>query len=186
MKINTRGFWENDTMVGHYNDSVLLEEIRSIIIDGKINSIVDFGCGPGFYLKNIKDIVSHVEGYDGNPNTPILTNGLCGVLDLSKKFNLNRKFDCVISLEVGEHIPKEFESIFLENITRHTDNIIILSWAIKGQDGDGHFNCQNNDYIISEMYKRGFSYDEELSNNVRSKNVVFWFKNTFMVFKKNN
>jgi hypothetical protein len=186
MKINKRGFWENETIVGHYNDNTLLKEIKNILIENKIKSIVDFGCGPGFYLKNIKDIVDYFEGYDGNPNTPLLTDGLCSVLDLSKDFDLNKKFDCVLSLEVGEHIPKDFESIFLDNITKHSSNLVILSWAIVGQGGDGHVNCQNNDYIISEMYKRGFSYDEDLSKNVRSKNVVFWFKNTFMVFKKNN
>jgi hypothetical protein len=36
------------------------------------------------------------------------------------------------------------------------------------------------------MEKRGFQYNNEISNYVRSKNVVFWFKNTFMVFEKNN
>jgi hypothetical protein len=184
MKINKRGFWENNTVVGHYNDNVLLDEIRNILLTNNITTVLDLGCGPGFYVKNIKDITTNLKCYDGNPNTPTLTNGLCGVLDLSKDFNLNDIFECVLSLEVGEHIPKEFESIFLDNITKHSSNMVILSWAIEGQTGDGHVNCQNNDYIISEMDKRGFVYDETTSLNVRSKNVVFWFKNTFMVFKR--
>jgi hypothetical protein len=184
MKINKRGFWENQTEIGHYNDEILLNEIKNILIENKIESLVDFGCGNGFYLKNIKYIVNYIEGYDGNPNTPLITEGLCGVLDLSKDFDLNKKFDCVLSLEVGEHIPKEFESIFLNNITKHSNSLVILSWAIVGQNGDGHVNCQNNDYIINEMYNRGFFYKEDLSKKVRSESVIGWFKNTFMIFKK--
>jgi hypothetical protein len=183
MKINKSGFWENDSLKGHYNDRNLLNEIRSIIIANKIKTLVDFGCGPAFYVNNIKDIVEF-EAYDGNPNTPLLTNGLAKVMDLSKEVNLNKKFDCVLSLEVGEHIPKEYEEIFINNLVRHTDNMIILSWAIVGQGGDGHVNCQNNDYIINQMQKRGFIYNKELSDCVRSKNVVSWFKNTFMIFEK--
>jgi hypothetical protein len=184
MKINKRGFWENQTTVGHHDDKILLNEIINILVKNEAKSIVDFGCGNGFYIKNIKDIVDYFEGYDGNPNTPLLTDGLCSVLDLSKDFDLGKKFDCVLSLEVGEHIPKEFESVFLNNITKHSNNLVILSWAIVGQNGDGHVNCQNNDYIISEMNKRGFIYNEDFSKKVRSENVIWWFKNTFMIFKK--
>ena len=183
MKINENGYWENDSFKGHYNDKNLLNEIRSILLNKNIKKIVDFGCGPAFYVSNLADIVEY-EAYDGNPNTPMLTNGLAKVLDLSKEVNLYKKFDCVLSLEVGEHIPKEYEQIFIDNLVRHTDNMIILSWAIVGQGGDGHVNCQNNGYVISEMEKRGFQYNNEISNYVRSKNVVFWFKNTFMVFEK--
>ena len=46
---------------------------------------------------------------DGNPITPKMTGGIGKVLDLSKRFDLEKKFDYVISVEVAEHIPKEYE-----------------------------------------------------------------------------
>jgi cyclopropane fatty-acyl-phospholipid synthase-like methyltransferase len=186
MIINSKGFWENPTSEGHYNDEVLLNELKKIINKNQINNLVDLGCGNGYYASNFKDILYNMECFDGNPYTNEITNGLCNVLDFSKPFDLNKTFDCVMSLEVGEHIPKQFESIFLDNVSKHSHNIILLSWAIPNQPGDGHVNCQENEYIINEMGKRGFIYDNDESQQVRKNNVVWWFKDTFMFFKKIN
>jgi hypothetical protein len=75
--------------------------------------------------------------------------------------------DLVISIEVGEHIPKEFEQVFIDNICSHTNSKLILSWAIVGQGGDGHVNCQNNDYIIAKLKEKGFEHDEYNSSVLR-------------------
>ena len=45
-----------------------------------------------------------------------------------------------MSLEVGEHLPKEFEDIFINNLDNNNNYGIVLSWAIKGQGGYGHYN----------------------------------------------
>jgi hypothetical protein len=186
MIINNKGFWENPTSKGHYNDGVLLNELKRIISENNINSLIDVGCGNGFYASHFKDLINTLECFDGNPHTNEITNGLCKVLDFSQPFNLNATFDCVMSLEVGEHIPKEFEYTFLNNISNHSHNIILLSWAIPNQPGDGHVNCQENTYIINEMKERGFIYDDIESQKIRQSNVIWWFKNTFMFFKKIN
>lgn len=91
-------------------------------------------------------------------------------------------FDFVLSLEVGEHIPPEKESIFLDNLAGHALYGIILSWAIPGQDGSGHVNLHENDYIVGEMKKRGFEINWELSDMLRETSWWPWFKNTIMVF----
>jgi cyclopropane fatty-acyl-phospholipid synthase-like methyltransferase len=179
------GFWENETSIGHVHDVKLCNSIVKFLKENDIKSIVDFGCGMGDYAKQF--IINNIEceAYDGNPNTETLTNGLGRVIDLSKEFDLKKRFDCVLSLEVGEHIPKEYEQVFINNIVKHTTNLLILSWAIIGQGGDGHVNCQNNDYIISEMDKRGFYYDINSSKNLRSSvGNALWFINTIMVFRK--
>jgi hypothetical protein len=186
MIINSKGFWENPTAEGHYNDIVLLNELKRIINENQIQSLVDLGCGSGYYASNFKDILHNMECFDGNPYTNEITSGLCNVLDFSKSFNLNKTFDCVMSLEVGEHIPKQFESTFLDNVSNHSHNIVLLSWAIPNQPGDGHVNCQENNYIVNEMKNRGFEYNELESQKIRQANVVWWFKNTFMFFKKIN
>ena len=61
-----------------------------------------------------------------------------------------------MSLEVGEHIPKEYEDIFINNLHNNNNKGIILSWAILGQGGFGHVNEQNNDYIKSKMSNLGY------------------------------
>jgi hypothetical protein len=146
--------------------------------------IVDFGCGNADYSKILLENGKQVDCFDGNPNTPEMTGGIGKVLDLSEEFNLEKKYECVISLEVGEHIPKEKEQIFLDHLDRHCEQCIILSWALPGQGGDGHFNEEPNKYIINEMEKRNYKHWEESSNYFRNSVNLWWFKKTIMVFLK--
>lgn len=184
MKINSRGFWENGNCSGHVYDLSLNDELLEFLNENKVMSVVDFGCGMGDYALNINSTIN-CDAYDGNPNTVELTKGLGKVLDLSIPFDLNKRYDCVISLEVGEHIPKEYEEVFINNITKHANDLLILSWAVLGQGGDGHVNCQDNDYIINQIKDKGFSFDEASSNRLRnSATVAPWFRNTILVFRK--
>ena len=184
MRINDKGFWENPTKEGHAHDSRLAGAILKILKARKIDTLVDFGCGTGEYARFFKKHSLVVEAYDGNPWTEQLSGGIGQVKDLSQRFNLLKQFGCVMSLEVGEHIPAEFEQAFLDNLVKHSiDNgIIILSWAIPGQVGDGHVNCQSNDYIIQQMQARGFYLENTLTNQLRKAASLWWFKNSLMVF----
>ena len=124
------------------------------------------------------------EGYDGNPATPVLSDGICGVMDLSAPFDLSKKFDWVLSLEVGEHLPKKFEKTFVENLDRHNTSGIVLSWAIPGQGGTGHFNEQNNGYVQQILIRLGYVPDRVVEQRLRKVASIRWFKNTIMVFRK--
>lgn len=185
MKIdNNTGAWLNDTLEGHDCDQALSEAIIKFLKHNKVVSVYDFGCGHGQYTKNILNSGINCIGYDGNPNTPELTNGTCGVLDLSKKFELDKKQEYVLCLEVGEHIPEQFESTLIDNIHRHNTRGIILSWAVIGQGGDGHVNCKNNNYIKNIFENLGYANDLEDEYFLRLNSSLPWFKNTIMVFKK--
>jgi len=183
-KINERGFWESTDSSGHIHDHSLCKALLKYFNQNEMKTVIDLGCGMGDYAKTFINEGILCEAYDGNPNTESLTNGLGKVLDFSTDFDLEKTFDCVMSLEVGEHIPREFEQTFFNNVTRHAKNHIILSWAIVGQGGDGHVNCQNNDYVINQMKNRGFEIDFQSSNFLRSSAIAPWFKNTIMVFKR--
>lgn len=186
MKINENGFWENPTKIGHAHDSRLAGAILKVLKARKCDTLVDFGCGTGEYARFFRRHNLVVEAYDGNPWTEQLTGGIGKVLDLSQHFDLNKQFKCVMSLEVGEHIPAEFEQTFLDNLTNHCNDdeggFIILSWAVPGQAGDGHVNCQTNDYIMLEMQKRGYFLENALTNQLRNASTLWWFKKSLMVF----
>ena len=97
-----------------------------------------------------------------------------------------KKKGIVISLEVGEHIPKQYQDIYLDNLDRHCEELLIISWAVRGQGGYGHFNELNNDEIIPEILKRGFVLLEEETKSIRDsvQSCCHYFKNTLMVFKR--
>jgi len=134
-----------------------------------------------YYLKNLNQVCVQVNGCDGNPFTSELTEGLGFQADLSLPHQF-KKVDWVISFEVGEHLPKEYESTFIDNLCTHANKGIIMSWAFPGQPGEGHINCQSSEYIISQLYKRGFLVDYIESNNIRSLSDTWWFQANLLVF----
>jgi len=179
-QISSKGFWLTTDEEGHCFDQPLCEAIKNIT---KNKSLLDLGCGTGAYTKELQFSCTSAKGYDGNPNTLEISKGLCGVADLTKKQKFD-KVDWVLSLEVGEHVPKESEDILLDNICSHSTRGIILSWAVPGQPGDGHINCQSNEYIIGKMLDKGFNIDWDLTYKLRENATLWWFKNTLMCFKK--
>ena len=147
MSIHQNGYWEGlEAVSQHVYDSSLGNSLVQFFKAQNINSLVDFGCGMGNYVKTFRQKNINAIGYDGNPNTPELTNNLCNVLDLSIPKIFDEPFDWVMSLEVGEHLPPQFEDIFINNLHNNNKYGIILSWAINGQGGHGHVNEKNNDY----------------------------------------
>jgi len=184
-KININGFWEGvEIKSQHCYDKKLSDALLTFFKTEQVKTLSDFGCGMGSYVQYFKQNNLNVSGYDGNPNTPELTNNTCDVLDLSKPIKFNTPFSWVMSLEVGEHLPKKFEDIFINNLHNNNENGIVLSWAVKGQCGDGHVNCQNNDYIKSKICKLGYINDTDAEEQLRKHSSLKWFKNTIMVFRK--
>jgi hypothetical protein len=183
MSINKNGFFEDLQSKGQYYYDTNLANYLTEFFKNENGTVADFGCGSGDYVKKFKNCGIDATGFDGNPKTPELTNGLCSVLDLSQPINLS-PFDWVLSLEVGEHLPKEFEKTFINNLSNNNKRGIILSWAVKGQGGHGHFNEQDNDYIKSKFCELNYTNDLYLENELRKHSTLNWFKNTLMVFRK--
>ena len=166
----------------HKIDEGILNSLPQILDEE--SSVVDFGCGNADYTKHLISEGFKCEAYDGNPSTPEMTDGVGKVLDLSEKFDLKKKFDYVISLEVAEHIPKEYEEIYVDNLIRHTEYYLITSWAVKGQGGEGHVNEQDEDYVLNIYKEKGMTYNKEVSDALRDVATLSWFKKTIFVFEK--
>jgi hypothetical protein len=189
-EISKTGFWNGETAHHHHVHSEKLSEwIIKFLGDRGQTSIIDFGCGLGNYCKDIKDFFGNwvdVLGVEGNkPKQAVYTNMI--EQDLTKSFLIDN-FPCntAISLEVGEHIPKEHMATYLDNITHHCEKYLITSWAVRGQEGFGHVNCLDNHEIIPEFEKRGFELMQKETEDARSviEDKAHWFKNTLFVLKR--
>jgi hypothetical protein len=184
-EIHERGYWIGEESVAHqFFDSDLAEAVADFFVQEGARSVVDFGCGTGEYIRVILDHQIPCEGCDGNPDTPALTKGLGQVLDFSVPVDLEKRFDWVLSLETGEHLPKDYETTFIENLDRHNTKGIVLSWAVQGQSGFGHFNCQDNDYVKAVFAEYGYVNDPVAEATLRKRSSLWWFQNTIMVFRR--
>lgn len=127
-------------------------------------------------------------GYDGAKNITEITRGLVRHMDLSKPQHFKgRKWDYVLSMEVGEHIPAQYESIFLDNVVRPAREGVVLSWAIQiPGSGLGHVNELSNAEVIERMKIRNFSFHPTYSLTLRKRTRISWLKHTLMVFIRKN
>jgi 2-polyprenyl-3-methyl-5-hydroxy-6-metoxy-1,4-benzoquinol methylase len=183
--INKNGFWQGlEAKSQHVYDNLLSNSLLKFFKNEKVMRVADFGCGMGDYIKHLNTNGIKADGYDGNPNTPNLTDGQGSVLDLSKPITFRKKYDWVYSFEVGEHIPQKYEGNFINNLHNNNKYGIVLSWAIVGQSGHGHINCKNNDYIKNKVMALGYTNDIDAENIMRRDSKLDWFKNTIMVFRK--
>ena len=116
--------------------------ILDIVMDYyRPTSVLDVGCGIGTWLKVARSRgISDIKGIEGSwvDKTKLqVESGFVEVVDLEKSFNLGRRFDLVISLEVAEHLSESAANHFIECLTSHAP-VVLFSAAIPYQGGDHH------------------------------------------------
>lgn len=152
----------------------------------KSHSVIDFGCGQGYYISELSKHRFKVIGIEGTPDIEKISfyNPIIQA-DISEPFHIDLK-GAVLCLEVIEHIPKEKEHQVLENINTHCNGKLIISWAVKGQGGHGHVNEEDAAYVIPTIEKMGYKYNRIQTDQLRMEGGkdLWWFKKSIYVFDK--
>jgi hypothetical protein len=164
------------------------------------SSVYDIGAGVGQLQRLLKKKESPVDyaGFDGGDNiesmwgktTPVrgdpyhVVPEICWI-NAAAPVSLPKR-DWVISIEVGEHIPQEYEAQFIDNLVGLCTDGVIVSWAVPGQGGRGHINEISNDYLVAEMRNRGFKYDIAQTTVFRESvsGGDWWLKGSLMVYRR--
>ncbi|CAC5387751.1 unnamed protein product [Mytilus coruscus] len=169
----------------HYLDTKMIPYLSFFL---KSKTVGSFGDGPGAYKREIMKLqqVQLYDAYDGAPYSEENSNGSVKFLDLTIPQYGIPLYDWIISLEVAEHIPKQFETIYLDNIFRHAKEGIILSWAVPNQDGLKHVNNKPLKYVIHVMEKNGFVINEDLSKKLKESTSIPWLKRNINVYHRTN
>lgn len=153
-------------------------------------SVVDVGCGIGTFLNIFKQNgVDDILGLDGPwVDKKLLSKHISledfKEVDLEKGFEIDRKFDLALCLEVLEHIQDKFASNVVKSLTL-ASNYIVFSASIPGQMGQNHVNEQWMEYWIDIFKQYGYSfYDVFRPIFWNNKQVSRWYKqNMFLVVK---
>ena len=186
MEILDNGIWVGEDAGQHHQfDDSLANAITHLFKINNTQNVVDIGCGLGLYTQRLIDNNINCVGLDGNPNTPKLTNGLCGIIDISVPMEKNDVYEGALCLEVGEHIPKNKQDVFIQNIVDFGANLLILSWAVPNQGGDGHLNELPNQIVIDLLYNHHYYLDYNSTLWLRQQATnCWWFQISLLVFRK--
>lgn len=178
-RISETGCWLSTDMRKGKHDAQLAAALVEFFRE---QTVIDFGCGTGFYVHAINE-TADCRGYDGNPNTPDMGGVACEVLDLAEPVEVDPA-DWVLSLEVGEHLPRQYEATFIENLHKHNRQGIVLSWARPGQGGIGHCNERSQDYLSEIFESLNYVRDRQQETAFREVAQRHWFRNNIMVLRK--
>ena len=160
------------------------QKFANAILDNVISGrVLELGAGLGCYTYYFQDSgkLSNITGYEGASNVLELSKGLIKQADLAMAQDFGQ-YDWVLCLEVAEHIPKQYETTFVDNLIAPRPKGLILSWALPDQPGSGHVNGQSNSYVVALMQSKGYEYDTAKTELLREAAELGWFKQTTMVF----
>jgi len=135
-------------------------EVVSIVLSMvRPQSVVDVGCGMGTWLSAFREHeIQDVIGLDGdyvNRKNLLIPENLFIPHDLTKRIELEREFDLVMSLEVAEHLSSEFAKNFVKGLVS-LGKVVLFSAAIPGQGGTHHVNEQWPEYWRDLFAEQGY------------------------------
>lgn len=151
-------------------------------------SVVDVGCGLGAWLSVFQELgVQEYLGVDGNHvdvNKLKIPRSNFSGHDLTHPFNLNRRFDLAISLEVAEHLPESSARAFIESLVLLAD-VVLFSAAIPFQGGTGHVNEQWSRYWVQIFEQYNYVEIDCLRRRIwHNKQVEPWYIQNSLLFIK--
>jgi hypothetical protein len=152
------------------------------------SSVLDVGAGMGDWLmefnrNGIEDYMG-IDGigleqrlYHADPDRFLK-------VDLREQWDLGRRFDLAICLEVAEHLPATSAGVLLETIAQHTDQVL-FSAAVPHQPGHGHVNCQPPDYWQGMFNQLGFICTDPFRALIWNEQFTeFWYKQNLFLAKR--
>jgi SAM-dependent methyltransferase len=149
-------------------------------------SVVDVGCGIGTWLRAFQEAgVTDVDGYDGDyvdQATLMIDRSRFHPADLRGAWQLPRRYDLAVSLEVAEHLPRQDAEAFVRRLTNAAP-MVLFSAAIPGQGGTGHLNEQWQDYWRALFRDEDFLPVDLIRPQIWGLDEVeFWYQANIILF----
>ncbi|HTA30980.1 MAG TPA: methyltransferase domain-containing protein, partial [Candidatus Cybelea sp.] len=157
----------------------------------KPGSLIDVGCGTGTWIKTamelgVKDILG-LDGVNVPPQELLIPQQHVVIQDFTQDWDLGRRFDLALCLEVGEHLDQIFASRLVRNLARHSDTVM-FSAACPGQVGEHHVNCQWPAYWQKLFNDEGFFCEDSLRWKIwNDGRIEPWYRqNIFLALRDAN
>ena len=103
---------------------------------------------------------------------------------ITRSSRTQSKWEMILSLEVGEHLPKECAETFVYSLTQLAP-VILFSAAIPFQGGTQHVNEQWQDYWVKHFQNKGYVAIDCIRNRVwGNERVEVWYAQNILIFAK--
>jgi hypothetical protein len=94
-----------------------------------------------------------------------------------------------LCIEVAEHLPCEAANQLCQNVASHTAGWLVWTAAAPDQGGDGHINCQPQEYWREKLELAGLQYQQNLTDRLRETwkwvtGPMFWLPQNVQVFAR--
>ena len=154
----------------------------------EVRSVLDVGCGDGRWLACFKSSgVPSIYGVDGewtDQDHLLIDKEEFTVTDLSKSFDLGKRFDIAISLEVAEHVDAECSALFVENLTKHSD-MVLFGAAIPFQAASGTSTSAGNPTGLRYSKLRAINASDPFRSQIwQRRDVSVWYRQNMLVYIK--
>jgi SAM-dependent methyltransferase len=149
-------------------------------------SVLDVGCGRGAWLaawkaRGTPEVLGIDGAYVDTARLHVAPTEFRAI-DVSRSFELGRRFDLVQCLEVAEHLPEPAGEVLVESLVRHGD-VVIFSAAVPGQGGEHHVNEQPLEYWIERFSAHRFSAYDAVRAAVKGvREIEPWYRYNTLVF----
>ena len=143
-------------------------------------SLLDVGCGTGTWLKAAQESgIADVFGVDGvsvPADQLLIPRSMFHQHDLTRPWNLGRRYGAVLCLEVAEHLDEQDAPTLIDSLVAHADTIV-FSAACPGQGGQHHVNCQWPSYWQRRFNECGYVCIDEVRWRIWSdERIEPWYR----------
>ncbi|MEM8591246.1 MAG: methyltransferase domain-containing protein [Pseudomonadota bacterium] len=153
----------------------------------KPGTVIDLGCGLGYFLKAMADYGAEVSPVDNawvkDLNVEVALEKY-RFHDLDTPYADTKRYDLATSFEVAEHLKPERSEAFVEELCALSD-VVAFSAAIPGQGGSGHINLRWQSEWATLFEAQGYKcFDAIRSRMAEREDAFFWFRQNAYLFIK--
>ena len=190
-EVSTTGCWHSCSFNDYEYDYGITRGLLFLCRTLELDTVLDLGCGPGYYVSDLQKEKISAIGYDGNPHTEKLSSLIiskdsrhpCGKVDVTEELTVGHPYDLVLFLNVGEYIPPQFQERILTNLSACTGRYLIINWESCNTGDKRIVNALSEEVLVKKLEQQGFILDKLATKVMRDHALKKENKEGLLVFQ---